>query len=101
MRFTSETVSDGVSQHLFTLNGVPGVVEAAARVRVPVEFLLQWDDELVPRDTGLALFDAFASAEKTLHANPGSHFRVPSFEIDSSIRFFARHLGSPGTASSS
>jgi hypothetical protein len=44
------------------------------------------------------LFDALGSAEKILHANPGSHFRVPSFEIDSSVRFFARHLGSQGAA---
>ena len=48
----------------------------------------------------MKLFDALGSAEKTLHANPGGHFRIPSFEIDSSIRFFARHLGGPGTASS-
>lgn len=41
----------------------------------------------------MKLFDALGSAEKTLHANPGSHYRVPSFEIDSSVRFFARHLG--------
>ena len=44
---------------------------------------------------------ADGSTEKTLHANPGSHFRVPPFEIDSSIRFFTRHLGSPGNASDS
>jgi hypothetical protein len=36
-----------------------------------------------------------------LHANPGSHLRVPAFEIDSSIRFSARHPGGPGIASSS
>jgi hypothetical protein len=59
------------------------------------------DDEGNPRDSVMKLFDALGSAEKTLHANPGGHFRVPSFEIDSSVRFFARHLGSPGTASSS
>jgi hypothetical protein len=39
----------------------------------------------------LALFDAFASEEKTLHAFPGSHFRVPAERIDT--RFFARQLG--------
>ncbi|WP_392670090.1 alpha/beta hydrolase [Streptomyces sp. LN785] len=66
--------------------------EAAARVTVPVEFLLQWDDELVPRDSALALFDAFASHEKTLHANPGRHAGVPAFELESSERFFVRHL---------
>jgi dienelactone hydrolase len=66
---------------------------AAARIKVPVEFVLQWDDEGNPRDSVMKLFDALGSAEKTLHANPGSHYRVPSFEIDSSVRFFARHLG--------
>ena len=57
-----------------------------------IEFLLQWDDELVSRAGGLALFDAFASAEKTLHANPGGHGQVPRFETDSALRFFTRHL---------
>jgi hypothetical protein len=64
------------------------LAEAASRITVPVEFLLQWDDELVPRESGLALFDAFAAEEKTLHANPGRHMDVPSFELDSSMRFF-------------
>ena len=74
------------------LMGHETLAESAARVTVPVEFHLQWDDELVPRDSGLALFDAFGSAQKTLHANPGRHGEVPLFEIDSSERFFARHL---------
>jgi dienelactone hydrolase len=65
----------------------------AARVTIPVEFVMQWDDEGHPRDSVMKLFDALGSAEKTLHANPGSHFSVLSFEIDSSVRFFARHLG--------
>jgi len=67
--------------------------EAAARITIPVEFLVQWDDERVPRAQSLALFDAFASACKTLHANPGQHGEIPSFELDSTVRFFARHLG--------
>jgi dienelactone hydrolase len=69
------------------------LTEAAARIAIPVEFLLQWDDELVPRADGLALFDAFGSVEKTLHANPGRHGDVPAFELASSERFLARHLG--------
>lgn len=74
------------------LNGAETSAEAAARITVPVEFLVQWDDERVPRAASLALFDAFASAEKTLHANPGKHGDVPAFELDSTLRFFSRHL---------
>ena len=74
------------------LGGALASAEAAARITVPVELLVQWDDERIPRAQGLALFDALASAEKTLHANPGKHGELPSFETDSSLRFFARHL---------
>jgi dienelactone hydrolase len=75
------------------LGGVLASAGDAARITVPVEFLVQWDDERVPRAQSLALFDALASAEKTLHANPGKHMEVPAFEVDSTLRFFARHLG--------
>ncbi|MGH3872043.1 MAG: hypothetical protein ACRDSR_11105 [Pseudonocardiaceae bacterium] len=103
MRFTSETTAGGLSERLFIteprigaavfgLAGHQTLAAAAAEVTVPVEFLLQWDDEIVPRDSGLALFDAFASREKTLHANPGQHINVPVFELESSERFFRRHL---------
>ena len=49
-------------------------------------------------ESGLALFDAFASKEKTLHANAGKHKELPRFEADSATRFFARHLGRAGTS---
>ena len=75
------------------LVGAEVSAETATRITVPVECLVQWDDERVPRTQSLALFDALASAEKTLHANPGKHGEVPAFEIDSTLRFFARHLG--------
>lgn len=75
------------------LLGVHGLAESAARVTVPVQFLLQWDDTRVPRDQALALFDALGSTEKTLHANPGDHGGVPAFETDTALRFLARHLG--------
>ena len=65
---------------------------AARRITVPTEFDLQWDDEHIPREAGLALFDAFASAEKTVHADAGRHEELPRFEADSAVRFFARHL---------
>jgi pimeloyl-ACP methyl ester carboxylesterase len=66
------------------------VLEAARRVTIPVEFLLPWDDDEISRESGFELFDAFASEDKTLHAFPGSHFRVPVERIDT--RFFARQL---------
>ncbi|GGL92673.1 hypothetical protein GCM10010129_40490 [Streptomyces fumigatiscleroticus] len=74
------------------LLGVHGLAGDAARITVPVQFLVQWDDQMVERERSLALFDALASTEKTLHANPGRHGEVPSFEVDSSLRFFMRHL---------
>ena len=40
----------------------------------------------------LALFDAFGSAEETLHANRGEHGDLPRFETDSSLRFFLSAL---------
>jgi dienelactone hydrolase len=82
-----------IAAAVFGLAGHENLAGAAGRVTVPVEFLLQWDDELVPRESGLALFDALDSGEKTLHANPGRHADVPMFEVESSLRFFGRHLG--------
>jgi pimeloyl-ACP methyl ester carboxylesterase len=82
----------GIGAAVFGLAGHETLAGAAARITVPVEFLLQWDDEHIPRESGLALFDAFASTQKTLHANPGRHGDVPRFEADSSERFFRRHL---------
>ncbi|MEH0974576.1 alpha/beta hydrolase [Micromonospora sp. CPCC 205546] len=71
----------------------PASAAAAAQITVPIEFLVQWDDERVPREQSLALFDAFGSAEKTLHANPGRHGdRLPEHELDGAVRFFTRHL---------
>jgi dienelactone hydrolase len=67
------------------------VVEAARRITVPVQFLLPWDDEYVDRRSALELFGAFASPEKTLHANPGDHRTVRWVGVDD--KFLARHLG--------
>jgi pimeloyl-ACP methyl ester carboxylesterase len=69
------------------------LAEKARQITVPVEFDLQWDDEHISREHGLALFDAFASKEKSLHVNSGRHKELPRFEADSAVRFFARHLG--------
>lgn len=68
------------------------LLDAARAVTVPVEFDLQWDDEQIPLEDGLALFAAFASTEKSLHVNSGKHMDLPRFEAASAVRFFERHL---------
>jgi dienelactone hydrolase len=87
-----------ITAAVFGLASGETLTEAAARITIPVEFLLQWDDEVVPRESGLALFGAFASGDKTLHANPGPHQGVPAFEMDSAERFFTRHLREGGAS---
>jgi cephalosporin-C deacetylase-like acetyl esterase len=68
--------------------------EAAARaITIPVEFVFQWEDAVAARETGLALFNALGSKEKTMHINPGGHMDIPGFESASWERFFVRHLG--------
>lgn len=70
--------------------------ETAARdLTVPVLFVFQWDDELMTRESGLALFDALGSKEKTMHINPGGHVRTPAFEREAYDAFFRRHLERP------
>lgn len=66
------------------------LLEAARRITVPILFLLPWDDEHVDRQSSLALFDAFAATEKTLHANPGDHRTVRWIGLDN--EFLPRHL---------
>jgi pimeloyl-ACP methyl ester carboxylesterase len=74
------------------------LAEKAKQITVPIEFVLQWDDEHISRQAGLELFDAFASKEKTLHVNAGRHKELPRFEAESAVRFFARHLGGAATS---
>jgi hypothetical protein len=106
MRFTSETTADGVSERLFILGDIHGVLWAPAGATGTRPLVLLGhgggQDKKAPglvarahryvTACGLALFDAFASQEKTLHANPGRHTGVPAFEPQSSERFFRRHL---------
>jgi dienelactone hydrolase len=68
------------------------IADDARRVRCPVLFLLQWDDELVKREDVLVLFGEIGSRDKRLHAHPGGHVEVPAEELDASERFLADHL---------
>ncbi len=82
-----------VASVLFAGSYVPrSTTEEARRVSIPLLVLLQWDDRWNDRGMALDLFDAFGSAEKTLHANTGGHTGVPAFEGDDADRFFRRHL---------
>jgi pimeloyl-ACP methyl ester carboxylesterase len=81
-----------ITAAVFGLHWPDALAERAKQITIPIEFVLQWDDEHIPRESGLALFDAFASKEKTLHANAGRNKELPRFEADSAVRFFARHL---------
>ena len=53
------------------------LLEEARQVTIPLQFLMQWDDEGKDRQPALDLFDAFGTKEKTLHANLGGHTGVP------------------------
>ncbi|MGW0179119.1 alpha/beta hydrolase [Nocardia sp. NPDC003345] len=78
---------------LFAGSFVPRrIIEQARQVTIPLHVLLQWDDEGNDRQQALDLFDAFASTEKTLHANMGGHTGVPRYAGDEANRFFTRHL---------
>ncbi|GAA1251891.1 hypothetical protein GCM10009609_14050 [Pseudonocardia aurantiaca] len=65
--------------------------EEARQVTIPLQFLLQWDDEGVARQPTMDLFDAIGTREKT-HAYLGGHAGTPWFKVDDAARFFARHL---------
>jgi hypothetical protein len=79
--------------NFFAQGFVPGTLrEEARQVTIPLQFLMQWDDEGMERQPTLDLFDAFGSKEKTLHANLGGHAGTPWFEVDDGARFFTRHL---------
>jgi dienelactone hydrolase len=64
----------------------------AAKVGHPVLFIVQLEDELFDRDGYLALFDAIASDDKRMHANPGLHAEVPAEEIAFTVDFLAKNL---------
>jgi pimeloyl-ACP methyl ester carboxylesterase len=61
-------------------------------VSCPVRFLVQWDDEIVPRERCIDLFGQLGSRKKTLHANPGAHAAVPVFEVAGSVDYLDRYL---------
>jgi cephalosporin-C deacetylase-like acetyl esterase len=73
--------------------GATAFEQAANAITIPLEFVFQWEDAVAPRETGIALFNAFGSKDKTMHINPGGHVEIPNFEGASWQSFYARHLG--------
>ncbi len=71
---------------------VPRISAAAAAIEIPVLFIMQLEDELFTREQALALFDALASRDKRLHANPGLHPEVPMEELHASVAFLIARL---------
>lgn len=72
------------------------LIQATRWITVPVQFLLPWHDQHVDRRSALALFDAFASTEKTLHANPDDHRTLRWVGLDDG--FLARQLSQVETS---
>ncbi len=70
----------------------PTIEAAAKAIACPVFFIMQLEDELFTREECLALFDAFSSKDKRLHANAGLHPAVPIDELDFSVEFLTSTL---------
>ena len=68
----------------------PRLLADAGKIACPVLFLMQLEDELFPRDGYLELFDALASGDKRIHANPGLHPEVPAEEVNNAAEFLRR-----------
>jgi len=73
------------------------LLENAAQIKCPILFLMQLEDELFNRQGCLDVFDAFASKDKRLHANPGLHPEVPAEEIDFTFEFMLAHINGTQT----
>lgn len=70
----------------------PTIKAAAEQIDCPLFFIWQLEDELFTREECLAMFDAFASKDKRMHANAGLHPNVPIDELDFSADFMATYL---------
>ncbi|MEX2446343.1 MAG: alpha/beta hydrolase [Dehalococcoidia bacterium] len=59
-------------------SGIGGRLAAdAPRVRCPVLFHFQWDDERFTREGSLAMFDLLGTPDKRLQSSPGQHIDTP------------------------
>lgn len=68
----------------------------APGVTVPILFLVQWDDQLIPRDESLALYSLLGARDKTLLATPGFHAEVTRETFRRTQEFLTDRLSGPG-----
>lgn len=66
--------------------------DKARSITVPLQFIVQWQDELITPDRCIALYETFGSTEKMLIANQGAHAAVPPHVFAVNDAFFQRHL---------
>jgi hypothetical protein len=66
----------------------------APNLRCPTMFLMQWGDELFPREGVLELFDLLGAGDKRLYANPGGHAETPEHVRPLTRAFIASQLRS-------
>jgi hypothetical protein len=78
--------------------GATEFAEAAKQIRIPVQFVFQWDDAVAAREHGIALFEAFGSSDKAMHIHPGGHLEIPTYERHAWMAFFRRTLLRPQDA---
>ena len=64
----------------------------APKITIPVLFHMQWDDELLSRESQCGLFDLIGTEDKRLIAYPGPHGRSTPEAVDSWCRFLEGHL---------
>ena len=64
----------------------------APHISQPLLFLVQWDDELFPREGAFSLFDLLGSREKRLYAHPGKHHETPQHARATTAAFLADQL---------
>ena len=64
----------------------------APQVKIPLLFVMQWDDERFDRDGQLELFDMLPSRDKRLHAYPGPHADDGPESFEFGAAFLRRYL---------
>lgn len=68
------------------------LIDDAPLVECPTFFVMQWDDELFPREHCLELFALIGSGDKQLHATPGRHSAVTTETFLLSASFLVNRL---------